>query len=130
VARPGLVDCLSVFGSVAAVDINYAPAAVLAAVGVPPAVAAIIVERRRTRPFSQPRELAELGPLVGPAMGRLRVGGNSIFMLRSTASLRAPDGRMSDVRRSAAALLKVMPPEHDEPYHILRWYDSVPPREN
>jgi general secretion pathway protein K len=129
-ARPGLLDCLSVFGSTAAVDVNYAPAAVLAAVGVPPAVAAIIEERRRTRPFSQPQELAELGPLVGPAFSRLRIGGNSIFMLRATASLRGPDGRLSDVRRSAAALLKVMPPEHGEPYHILRWYDSVPSREN
>jgi general secretion pathway protein K len=128
VARPGLVDCLSVFGSTTAVDVNYAPVPVLVALGVPPPVAAMIVERRRMRPFSQLGELAELGPLVGPAFGRLRVGGNSIFTLRATATLRQPDGRLSDVRRGAAALLKIMPSGYDAPYHVLRWYDSVPPR--
>jgi hypothetical protein len=90
----------------------------------------MIVERRRMQPFSQPGELAQLGPLVGPAFSRLRIGGNSIFTLRATASLRQADGRLSDVRRGAAALLKIMPPGYDAPYHVLRWHDSVPPREN
>ena len=129
VARAGLVDCLSVFGS-GAVDVNYAPPAVMTAVGVPPAVAAMIVERRRMRPITKAEELAELAPLVGPAFSRLRIGGNSIFTLRATASLRLADGQLSDVRRSAAAMLKIMPPGYDAPYHILRWHDFVLPREN
>ena len=129
VARPGLVDCLSVFGSTTRVDVNYAPAPVLVAMGVQPQIAAMIVERRRMRPFSQPGELAQLGSLMGPAFSRLRIGGNSMFTLRATASLRQADGRLSDVRRGAAALLKIMPPGYDAPYHVLRWYDSVPPRE-
>lgn len=124
-SRPGLVDCLSVFGSSAAVDINHAAAAVMVAVGVPPQIAARIVERRRTRPFLEAKELAELAPLIGPGFSRLRIGGNSIMTLRATASLRLPDGRLSDLKRTAGALFKIMPEGYDTPYHILRWYDTM-----
>src|SRR5271165_3919718 len=46
-ARPGLVDCLSVYGSKDRVDVNTASPAVLAAVGVPPQVVNALLERRR-----------------------------------------------------------------------------------
>jgi general secretion pathway protein K len=130
VARPGLAQCLSVFGSTGAVDINYAPAPVMIAAGVPPTAAAMIVERRRARPFTQPSELAALGPLIGPALSRLRLGGNSIYTLHASARLRLPDGQLSDLRRDAGAVLKIMPKGYDAPYHILRWYDTIAPQWN
>ena len=51
-ARPGLVDCLSVFGAKDSLDVNTAQPAVLAALGVPPDTIEAIVERRRQMPFT------------------------------------------------------------------------------
>ena len=45
-ARPGLVDCLSVFGSNTTVDVNTAQPAVLAAIGLTPDAINLIVQRR------------------------------------------------------------------------------------
>jgi hypothetical protein len=60
----------------------------------------------------------------GAALGRLRVGGNSIFTLRSTARLRLPNGQFSDMRRTVAATVKFMN-SGDIPLQILRWYDNA-----
>ena len=123
-ARPGLVDCLSVFGSTEAVDVNTAQPAVLAAIGLPPDAIAIIVERRRLQPFT----LADINNVLG-AMGiptaRLRVEGNSIVTIRATARLRLPNGQLSDLKRTVAAMVKFMPPGYDSRIHILRWYDTA-----
>jgi general secretion pathway protein K len=126
VSRPGLVHCLSVFGSAGQYDVNYAQPAVLLAAGVPPDVIAAILERRRMQPFQSGRDLAALAAVAGVNMSRLRVGGHSIYTLRATARLRGPDGQLGDMRRTVGALLKIMPAGHHEgPYHILRWYDSA-----
>lgn len=120
--RPGLVDCLSVYGINSQVDVNTASPAVLAAVGMSPAAIAVLVGRRRSGPI-----LADqLGDVAGgAAAGRLRVGGNSIVTMRATARLRLDDGQLSGLRRTVAAMVKYMPPGYDAPIHILRWYDMA-----
>jgi general secretion pathway protein K len=123
-ARPGLVDCLSVFGSNETVDVNTAQPAVLAAIGLPPDAIALIVERRRLQPFT----LADINNVLGAAgipTARLRVEGNSIVTIRATARLRLPNGQLSDLKRTVAAMVKYMPPGYDSRIHILRWYDTA-----
>ncbi|MFB3828782.1 MAG: general secretion pathway protein GspK [Bryobacteraceae bacterium] len=122
--RGGAADCLSVFGTQDRFDANSAHPAVLAAAGLPPDIVAAVVARRAVAPFANDAELAKFLN-AGPALGRLRVGGNSIFTLRATARLRLADGRFSDVRRSVGAMVKFMPAGYDAPYHILRWYDTA-----
>jgi len=123
-ARPGLVDCLSVFGSSTTVDVNTAQPAVLAAIGLTPDAINLIVQRRNLRPF----DAGEIGSVIG-AMGipidRLRVEGNSIITIRATARLRLANGQLSDLRRTVAAMVKYMPQGYDSPIHILRWYDTA-----
>jgi len=124
VPRTGLRDCVSVFGATDQFDVNTAAPEVLAAAGVPPDVVAAIVQQRRIQPFQTPDQLAPFAKSAGPAGARLRIGGNSIFTMRSTARLRLPNGQWSDMRRTVSALVKLMPPGYDAPYHILRWYDN------
>ncbi|HEV3331681.1 MAG TPA: hypothetical protein VG096_11905 [Bryobacteraceae bacterium] len=122
ISRPGLIDCLSVFGSDNRIDANTASPAVLAAIGLPPDLINALVERRRLAPFTE----AQLGGfLSGAGGGRLRVEGNSIVTLRATARLRLQNGQLSDLRRTVGAQVKYMPAGYDAPVHILRWYDTA-----
>jgi len=107
-------------------DIYYGTA-VLTAIGVAPDAIAAIVERRRVSAFRTPGDLAAFAQSAGPGFGRLRIGGNSIFTLRATARLRLANGQLSDLRRTVAAQVKLMPPGYDASYHILRWYDNATP---
>lgn len=120
----GLRDCVTVFGANGQFDVNSAHPAVLQAAGVPPQVVATIVERRKFAPFG-PNELPMLIQSAGPAGTRLRLGGSTLFTLRATARLRLSNGQLSDLRRSVAALVKLMPPGYDKPHHIMRWYDNA-----
>jgi hypothetical protein len=126
VRRPGLVDCLSVYGPQNQVDVNTAEPAVLAAIGMSPGAIAALLDRRRQEPIL-PDQLAAVAATAGPAAGRLRVGGRSIVTLRATARLRLDDGQFSNLRRTLAATVKYMPPGYptDSPIHILRWYDTA-----
>jgi general secretion pathway protein K len=124
VARPGLVDCLSVFGSRDRVDANTAPAAVLAAVGLTPFAINALLERRKLSPLTD-GQLSEFMLSIGAPRDRLRVEGNSIVILRATARPRLPNGALSDLKRTVAARVKYMPDGYDSPIHILRWYDSA-----
>jgi general secretion pathway protein K len=124
VRREGLADCLSVFGAKGQVDINTAAPAVLAAVGVPPAAIDAILARRQSGPVSQ-ADYFQFAQAIGAPATRLRVGGASTITLRATARLRMPDGKLSDLKRSVAALVKYMPQGYDAPIHILRWYDTA-----
>jgi general secretion pathway protein K len=119
-ARPGLVDCLSVFGGKDTVDINTAQPAVLTALGVPPGTIEAIVERRRQMPFL-PKDVASVG---APPGIRFVAEGNSMLTIRATAQVRLPNGGFSDVKRTVAAMIKYMPPGYDSPIHVLRWYDT------
>jgi general secretion pathway protein K len=119
-ARPGLIDCLSVFGAKDSIDINTAQPAVLAALGVLPEAIAAIVERRRQMPFL-PKDVTSIG---APPGVRFVAEGNSILTIRATAQVRLPNGGFSDVKRTVAAMVKYMPQGYDSPIHVLRWYDT------
>jgi general secretion pathway protein K len=125
IPRPGLKDCVSVYGTPWQFDINTAEPAVLAAVGVAPHVIAALVEARRRAPFRNPAQFMAFVQEAGPAGQRLRLGGTSMFTLRATARLRAGEDLLSDQRRTVAALVKLNPSGYAEPYHVLRWYDHV-----
>ena len=124
IRRSGLVDCLSVYGSHDQVDVNTADAAVLLAIGIPPAAVQSIVRERRTAWFTQSR-LDGLMPSLGPGAGRLRREGNSILTIRATARVRLANGQLSDMKRTVASQVKYMPAGFDSPIHILRWYDTT-----
>jgi hypothetical protein len=67
-----------------------------------------------------------LGDLTGSAGGsRMRTEGNSMVTFRATARLRLANGKLSDLRRTSAALVKYMPGGSEVPYHVLRWYDTA-----
>jgi general secretion pathway protein K len=122
--RSGLIDCLSVYGTDGAVDVNTADAAVLAAAGVPLNTAQAIIAQRAKAPFNHD-SLSNLINAGGAGAGRMRLEGNSMVTLRATARLRLADGKLSDLRRTSAALVKYMALGSAVPYHILRWYDTA-----
>jgi len=125
---PGLKDCLTVYGINDAYDINTTPAPVLLSLGLPPDIVASIVQRRAQMPFRHANELGPILSAAGPAAGKLRIGGNSTFTLRATATLRAqPPAIVSDVRSSAAMVVKFNNNLKEDltPFWILRWYDNA-----
>jgi general secretion pathway protein K len=122
VRRSGLIDCLSVYGTNNQIDANTADPAVLFALGMPEAGIRAVVAQRSIAPLDGNR-LATLTPLLGPAGPMLRVDGNSIVTIRSTGRVRLPNGQLSDLKRTVAAVVKYMPPDYDSFIHILRWYD-------
>ncbi len=126
----GFRDCVSVYGVNDAFDVNSAPAALLASIGLPPEAVARILEIRRLAPFRSPQQLDQIRQFMGPAGSRLRIGGHTMYTLRATARLRLQDGALSDLRRSVAATVKMLPPGSSAPYVVLRWYDHAPPRED
>ena len=121
-----LRDCVSVFGS-SAVDINTAQPATLQAIGLSPEDAAEIIRTRAERPILKYEQMAQIQQQLGPVGGRLRLGGNTMFTLRATARLKLPDGKLSDMRRSVGALVKLNFPGNTENrqtgFEVLRWYD-------
>lgn len=128
VRLPGLKDCLTVYGINDAYDINTTAAPVLLSLGLPPDLVASIVQRRAVRPFLLPAELGPIMGAAGPAGGKLRIGGNAVYTLRATATLRAqPPTFISDLRRSASLVIKFNNnlKEDPTPYWILRWYDNA-----
>ncbi|MGA2716305.1 MAG: hypothetical protein ABSG41_24680 [Bryobacteraceae bacterium] len=128
-AHTGLRDCVSVYGSGGAVDINTAQPAVLQAIGLAAADAQTIVRSRTERPVLDYKELADIAQSVGPAGSRLRIGGQSMFTLRATARMRQPDGKLSDLRRTVAALVKFNFAGNIEKapvgFEIVRWFDRT-----
>ena len=122
--RSGLIDCLSVYGSDGAVDVNTADAAVLAAIGIPLYTAQAIAAQRNNAPFKHDN-LGDLMSGAGAGAGRMRVEGNSMVTFRATARLRLADGKLSDLRRTSAALVKYLALGSEVPYHVLRWYDTA-----
>jgi type II secretory pathway component PulK len=125
----GLRDCLSVYGSAGAVDINTAQPATLVAVGLSPIDADTIVKNRAQRPVLDFKELSDISQSLGPAGARLRIGGQTMYTLRATARLRQADGRLSDLRRTVGALVKFHFPGDkgtSQPgFEVLRWYDRT-----
>ncbi len=127
--RPGLRDCISVYGTTGSVDINTARVPTLEALGVTASDAATIATIRAQHPILDYRELAGIAQAIGPAGLRLRIGGESMFTLRATARMKRPDGTLSDMRRTVGALMKFEFPgnrDRKEPgFAVLRWYDRI-----
>ena len=121
-ARPGLRDCLSVFGTRGAVDIRTATVPVMTALEVPPSVIALVLAARRDNPALDIEAFARLQPLLGDSASRLSLGGKTMFTIRATARLRQGNS-LSATRRSVAALVKFN--ARPKPHHILRWDDQA-----
>ena len=126
-SRAGLRDCLSVYGSYSAVDVNSAEPATLEALGLSPDDARAIVQRRTAQPFDNYIAMADLQKQLGPAGTRLSLGGQTMFTLRATARLKQPDGKLSDLRRTVAALVQLNFPGNTKNrppgYQIVRWFE-------
>jgi len=125
VARPGLIDCLSVYGAKDRIDANAAQPAVLAAVGVAPGDVSAILQRRQQGPTTDDKQPGDYLGSLSSGSSRLRVEGNSIVTIKATARLRLLNGQLSDLRRTVGAQVKYMPPGYDSLIHILRWYDTA-----
>jgi general secretion pathway protein K len=117
----GLDQCVSIYGATDRFDVNTAHPAVLESLGLSPEQARSVVDRRRQQPFVNLNEVSG----IGPAVGRLRIGGGTIFTLRSTARLRLSDGKLSDLRRTVAAQVKIVQPGPGGSSVILRWYGNA-----
>jgi type II secretory pathway component PulK len=128
-SHPGLRDCISVYGSAGAVDINTAKLATLEAVGIAPADAAVIVRDRAEHPFLDANEFNAMVQALGPAGTRLRIGGQTMFTLRATARMKRADGKLSDLRRTVAALVKFNfagnKANKAVGFEVVRWYDRT-----
>jgi len=127
--QPGLRDCLSVYGSAGAVDVNTAQIPTLEAIGLAPEDARAIVQRRTIQPFLDYKQLALIQTELGPVGARLTIGGVSMFTFRATARLKQPDGKLSDMRRTLGALVQMNFPGNSRKlppgYQILRWFDRT-----
>lgn len=123
VPRGGLKDCLTIYGATDRFDVNSAQPALLASLGLSSDMVAAIVARRRVNPFRHMEELTNFVPQE--LANHLGVNtGIAMYTLRATARLRLQNGQLSDARRSVGALVKFLPVEYDQPWHILRWYDN------
>ena len=123
-ARGGLRDCLSVWGSAGPFDVNTSSPALMEAMGMSQEMAAAVVSRRQTRPYTNVADVAEIGPL--PVRVSMNPG-TSIYTLRATARLRVNGGAYSDVIRTAAAVVRLpgARPIPKPPVQVLRWYDDA-----
>jgi general secretion pathway protein K len=124
IPHAGLRDCLSVYGSLGVLDVNTVTLEVMIAVGVAPETAAAIVALRNVAPI---HDMGQLAPFSGggKGMGRLGMNSGTIVTLRATAQLRLPNGQLSDLHRTVSAMVKLLGPELDPPFHIMRWYDNA-----
>lgn len=125
IPHAGLRDCLSVYGSIGALDVNSVTPEVMVAVGVASETAAAIVALRKMEPI---RNMVQLAPFSngGKGMGRLGMSTGTIVTLRATAQLRLPNGQLSDLHRTVSAMVKLWGPDFNPPFHIMRWYDDAP----
>jgi type II secretory pathway component PulK len=128
-SRAGLRDCISAFATGGAVDINTARPETFVAVGLTPEDAAAIVQSRAQHPLLDYGELAQLQQSLGPAGARLRLGGQTMYTLKATVRMRQPDGKLSDLRRTVAVLVKFNIPGNRlrkaPGFEVVRWYDRT-----
>lgn len=122
VQRIGLRDCVSIYSN-GTFDVNTTPLPVLLASGLPPEAALAVDQQRRVQPFPNLAVVRSFTQGMGPAGGRLTLGGASMFTIRATARPRAAGGGFTDLRRTVAALVKLHPEDGSQFFHIVRWYD-------
>lgn len=126
IPRGGLRDCVTVWGAGQTIDVNTAAPALLESMGLNPESVQRLVARRTATPFKTMDEVQPFLSGAGSEAGRLGIGGATIWTLRATARLRLPGGKLSEVRRTVAAVVKFLDPtKFDPPYHVLRWYDDA-----
>jgi general secretion pathway protein K len=120
----GLRDCLSVYGSLGPLDVNTVTPEVMEAVGIAPETALAIAALRKTLPI---HDMGQLAPFSngGRGTGRLAMTGGSIVTLRATAQVRLSNGQLSDLHRTVSALVKLLGPDWNPAFHIMRWYDNT-----
>jgi len=103
--------------------------ATLQAVGLSQEDALALVARRTARPIADYRELSEIQQALGPSGQHLLLGGQTMYTLRATARLRLPDGKLSDMRRTIAALVHIDFPGNAKGrpagYQVIRWFDRT-----
>jgi general secretion pathway protein K len=128
-AHAGLRDCVSVYSAGGSVDINTAQPATLEAIGIAPPDVDAIVKTRSAAPILDPRQFNSIVQATGTAGRRLAMGGGIILTLRATARLRQPDGKLSDMRRTVAAVVKFNLPGNADNlpvgFEVIRWYDRA-----
>lgn len=125
VPRPGLRDCLSVYSTNTAFDINTVEPEVMLAAGAMPSAVEMIVTARRIAPITV-AQFATLSTVLGSAAGRFRVGGDRIYTLHAFARPRRADGRLSDLRRSASMTIQLNARFSPTGTRILQYRDSTP----
>jgi len=126
--RLGLADCVTTRGGASRVDVNTAPAPVLAALGLNSSAIEFIEQARRLEPLRDLEGLRRMG-VPGEILARLGVGGGSIYLLRSTARLRMPDGRLSTAVRTVGATVTFRSVAGGAGFQVLRWYERPWPKE-
>ena len=126
-SRAGLRDCISASSLGGALDVNFAKREAFVAIGLSPQDAEAIVNRRNVRPFVDYKELEPLQQALGPAAARIGFGTPNMLTYRATARVRQPDGKLSDLRRTVAALVKYFRPGNalgrQPGPEIVRWYE-------
>jgi general secretion pathway protein K len=126
-SRAGLRDCLSAHTYGGVLDINTTRPETMIATGIAPEDAAAIVRSRATHPILDYKELGSIQQSLGLAGSRLGIARGSLFTLRATARLRQPDGSLSNMQRTVAALVKQWIPGNkmNRPagFEVVRWYD-------
>lgn len=124
VPRTGLKDCLSVFSSGGALDLNTAEPETMLAAGAPPPAVQAVVSLRRIAPIRE-AQLGMLAPMFGSSFGRFRIGGDSIYTLRATARPRLQDGSLAETRRTATMTVIVNQKLYEEGFSVLRRNDDA-----
>ena len=124
IPRAGLKDCVSVWAAPGAMDVNTIQPAVMQAIGLSPNAAAAIEALRKNAPVTKIEQLSAFRD-SGPGFSRLGIGGGTLSTLRATARLRLPNGQLSDLQRSVAAMVKFFGFDEDPPYKVMRWYDNA-----
>jgi len=125
--RPGLRDCLTVYAEPGrAMDINTVPIPALIAAGAPPE-AALALERLRSQRPVTPETFGAAAALLGPAAGRVRLGGDNVYTIRATARPYRPDRTLSDVRRTVAMTVQLYYKDSASATRILAWQENAYP---
>ena len=122
---PGLKECLSVYSQGGQFDANSVSPGILKFLNLPDELITVFLQRRARLPFKDMKQVGEI--LQGhPAAGRMRIGGETNWTVRATATTRAASGQLTDVRRSVAAVVKFpLNTTNPVPYTILRLYDNA-----
>ena len=118
-ARPGLRDCLSVFGRKSGFDAATVRPEVLAASGVSARTITAILGFRQQLPITRERWQAFAGTLGSEATAVRWGAGSNVYTIRATARVRRADGSLSELRRSATLTVLLGPSYDRSGYRII-----------